>query len=308
MEKPIVGYQGDPFVIRYYSPVTTIGGGTIIDANAPKQKRFKEEVLSELAMKEEGSIYDRILYELESKPEEMIALEELIKATGNSETEVTETINQLLEGNKVIEIRKKEYISTYGLQQINDKINLTLKNYHRLYPLRQGYPKEDMRSRLFKELNSKNFNLVLKYLEKEGNLVSKTKHILLPDHQPTPGDKEKEIIKRINNVMNEQLFTPPALEELRTMLKIDERGFPEIITYMVNEGHISKINQEMHFATPAIETGKEILNKYFEQEKELSLATARDLFNTTRKYALPLVEYYDRIRFTRRVGDIRVKM
>lgn len=308
LEKPVVGYQGDPFVLRYYSPVTTIGGGTVINANAPKQKRFKEEVLDELAMKEEGSIYDRLLYELESRPEEVIPMEELIKTTGNSEEEIKDNLNQLLEDDKIIAIRQHEYISTYGLGLINDKIILNLKNYHRQYPLRKGYPKEDMRSRFYKGLNSKTFNLVLKHLEKEGTLVSESNRIQLPGHEPTPGAKEQEIINKIDSIMKEQLFTPPSLDELRNTLKIDEQKFQEIIAYMVNQANIVKINQDVYFSTQGVEEGKEIFNKFFDQEKELSLATARDLLNTTRKYALPLVEYYDRIRFTRRVGDMRVKM
>ena len=69
-----------------------------------------------------------------------------------------------------------------------------------------------------------------------------------------------------------------------------------------------KVTQEIYFARQAIEEGRKLLNDYFDREKELSLATARDIFNTTRKYALPLVEYYDRIRFTHRVGDTRVRV
>ncbi len=77
---------------------------------------------------------------------------------------------------------------------------------------------------------------------------------------------------------------------------------------MIEVGLLVKINQDTVFSSHAIEEGKKKLTDYFEQEKELSLATARDILKTTRKYALPLVEYYDRIRFTRRVGDMRVKL
>ena len=87
-----------------------------------------------------------------------------------------------------------------------------------------------------------------------------------------------------------------------------EQDFGEILAYMVDAGMLVKINQDTVFSNRAIEEGKRRLSAYFEQEKELSLATARDILNTTRKYALPLIEYYDRIRFTRRIGDIRVKI
>ena len=108
--------------------------------------------------------------------------------------------------------------------------------------------------------------------------------------------------------MNQRLFNPPSPEELRQELGLEEDYFQELLAYLVNEQQLVKINQDVYFSTDAIEEGKRRLEQYFATEKELSLATARDLFDTSRKYALPLVEYYDRIRFTRRVGDMRIKL
>ena len=104
------------------------------------------------------------------------------------------------------------------------------------------------------------------------------------------------------------MFTPPGIDELSSISGLSEQDFNEVLSYMIEEGLLVKINQEIVFSSQAIEEGKKRLVDYFEQEKELSLATARDILKTTRKYALPLVEYYDRIRFTRRVGDMRVKL
>ena len=81
-----------------------------------------------------------------------------------------------------------------------------------------------------------------------------------------------------------------------------------MLAYLLNEGRLVKISTDIYFSRQAIEEGKTRMDEYFREEKEMSLATARDLFDTSRKYALPLVEYYDKIRFTRRVGDMRVKM
>ncbi|MGR6837282.1 selenocysteine-specific translation elongation factor [Syntrophomonas erecta] len=308
MEKLIVGYKGDPFVIRYYSPVTTIGGGTIIDANAPKQKRYKEEVLDQLAMKEEGSLYDVILNELQAHPEEVYTIPMLAKKSGASEEQVRDELHQLVEDEKVYEIKQHEYMSTYGLGIIEEKIRTTLLKHHQLYPLRPGYPKEDMRSRYFSSITGKMFNLIIKQLEGNGSLVSKNNVLILPDHKPNPGPEEQKQINSIMTIMNKNPFAPPGIEEVRNQVKLEESAFMEIISYLINCNEIVKVNQETYFTGAAIKQGKEILEQYFSKEKELSLATARDLLNTSRKYALPLVEYYDRIRFTRRVGDMRVKM
>lgn len=308
MEKPVVAYKGDRFVIRYYSPVNTIGGGIIIDGNAPKQKRFREDVLDELVIKEEGSLYDVILHELESHPEEFITVTELSKRTGSNQEQTNQELQQLVDDEKAIKIKDQVYISTYGVQVINARIVETLDKYHRQYPMRSGYPREDMRSRFFKQLNPKDFNLIIKQLEEEGSLSSHNNQLMLPQHVPQPGIREQESIEKIKQVMEEQMFTPPGLDELMAVSGRGEQDFGEILAYMIDTGVLVKVNQDTVFSNQAIEEGKKRLLAHFEQEKELSLATARDILNTTRKYALPLIEYYDRIRFTRRIGDIRVKI
>ncbi|HWP95613.1 MAG TPA: selenocysteine-specific translation elongation factor [Syntrophomonadaceae bacterium] len=308
LEKPIVGYKGDRFVIRYYSPVSTIGGGIIIDATAPKQKRFREDVLEELVMKEEGSLYDVLLHELDSYAAMILSVDELAKKTAADPDQVKNEMAQLVEDEKVLELSGFGFISSAVLEQMREKVVERLEEYHHRYPLRPGYPREDMRSRLFSAMDNKAFNLVLKFWEDTGMLVSKSNQLMLVGFRPQPSDQETVWINKALDWMKRELFTPPALEEIKKELQIPDREFTEIITYLVNEGELIKVNQEVFFARQAIEQGKKVLGEYFQKEKELNLGTVRDLFSTSRKYALPLIEYYDRIRFTRRVGDMRVKI
>jgi selenocysteine-specific elongation factor len=308
MEKPVVAYKGDPFVIRYYSPVATIGGGTVIDGNAAKQKRYREEVLDQLAIKEEGSLYDLLLHELESAGADTLSLQELARRSGAPAEQVKLELIDLIQDEKVVDIKEQEYISSYGLQTINDKIVATLSRYHSQYPLRAGYPREDLRSRFFKNLNPKMFTLIVKKLEDRGTISSHNNYLLVSGFQPAPGERQNEAMRRIKTIMEEKRFVPPSLEELRQEVGLEESDFTEVINYLVDSGVLVKVTQEIYFARQAIEEGRKLLNDYFDREKELSLATARDIFNTTRKYALPLVEYYDRIRFTHRVGDTRVRV
>lgn len=309
MEKPVVASKGDPFVIRYYSPVTTIGGGSIIDPVAPKQKRFREDILNELAVKEEGSLYDLVLHELESAGVEPLSADDLSRRSGAEKAAVEEQLQQLIEDEEVIDISGKgnQYLSSLALQQMHEQIEKAVSQYLAKYPLRQGYPKEDMRSRYFKNLNSKVFNSILKYMEENQMLKSKNNLLASPGYEVQPGEKEERALRGIEKILKEQLFTPPSPEEIRGQLKLEENEAFELFSYLIEQGKVLKINDNMLFTVEAIEQGKALLSDYFGQKQELSLADFRDLLNTTRKYALPLLEYYDKIRFTRRVGDIRVK-
>jgi len=306
MEKAVVCQKGDPFVIRYYSPVATIGGGSIIDPHAPKQKRFREEVLEQLVMKEEGSLYDLILQEMEAA-EATFSGSDLARKTGHEEEHIKEELEQLLLDEKVGDLKNGEYMSTRSLEKINDEIVKRLQEYHRQYPLRAGYPREEMRSRFFKSINPRSFNAIIKYLEDRGSINSQNNQLRLAGYSPEPGVKEKHAIEKIQELMDKELFTPPSLEELQQQLELNVEDFGEVVSYLLNQGLLIKLSGDIYFSTQALEEGKKILEEHFGREKELSLATARDLFNTSRRYTLPLLEHYDKTRFTRRIGDIRVK-
>jgi len=308
MEKPVVAYKGDPFVIRYYSPVDTIGGGTIIDPNAPHQKRFKEDVLNELAVKEEGSLYDVVLHELENTIQ-VLSLADLVKKTGSTDQLIAEELEHLIVDEKIIDISGKGsyYLSNQSLELMYEQIANTVCQYQSKYPLRAGYPKEDMRSRFFAKFNPKVFSTMMKYLEEEGRIISKNNLLSIPGIEPNPGEKEKKTIDIINTIMKDRLYNPPGLDEISSITGVPEGDLAEIIAYLTDQGELVKINEGLYFSRIAIEDGQTLLNKFFARETELTLATARDIFDTSRKYALPLIEYYDRMRFTRRVGDIRVK-
>lgn len=308
MEKPVVAYKGDPFVIRYYSPVDTIGGGTIIDPNAPRQKRFREEILNDLAVKEEGSLYDVVLHELVNT-DQVLSLADLMKKTGSSEERIVEEIDHLLVDEKIVDISGKGsyYLSCQSLELIYEQIADTITKYQSKYPLRAGHPKEDMRSRLFGKFNPKVFNVMIKYLEEMGRVTSKNNLISIPGNKPVPGEKEKKTIDIINTIMKDRRYNPPGLDEISAITGVSEADLVEIIAYLNDQGDLVKITEGLYFSKNAIEQGQRLLNDYFSREAELTLATVRDIFNTSRKYALPLIEYYDRMRFTRRVGDIRVK-
>ena len=308
MEKPVVAFKGDPFVIRYYSPVDTIGGGTVIDPNAPKQKRFKEEVLNDLAVKEEGSLYDLVLHELENSSQPL-SLAELVKKTGSVETAIADEIQLLVDDEAIITLDAKSglYLSTRGLELLYDQMVVTITGYHRKYPLRSGYPKEDMRTRLFADFNPRVFNALLRYLEETGRLVIKNNLVSIPDWQVELGSKERRAISSIMQLLQDKPFAPPEMDELARTAEITEAALGEVLAYLIEQDQVVKISEGLYFTRTAIEQGRQMLTEHFDREKELTLATARDILNTSRKFALPLIEYYDKVRFTRRVGDVRVR-
>lgn len=307
LETPIVCCKGDPFVIRFYSPPATIGGGRVIEEYASRAKRYNSELINHLKIKERGSLEDLILQQIELYPQNILTIEELANKTGAAKEEIVEKISLLIKRQKAVEIKRGEYISKVGLDSIISTITAQLEKYHREFPLRQGYPREDIRSRFFSWLNVKEFNSILQYIEENQGLVCINNHLKLVTHSPLPGTQELQLLTKIMEKFNENMFSPPTLEEIKKDLAVEDDLFEELIYYLTDQGCLIRVKQEVWFSTQAVEEARKRLDNYFEKEQELSLGTARDLFDTSRKYALPLMEYFDRTRFTRRVGDLRVR-
>lgn len=310
LEKPVVAAKNDLFVLRYYSPVHTIGGGSILEPNAPRQKRFREDVLNELALKEEGSRYDILLHVLESEAERVFALEELGKKSSIHIEALKEELRQMLDDEKVRDLDGKgsQYISSAGLSLLAERLGAVLADYHSRYPLRAGYPKEDMRSRYLKDVNPRHFNSLLKLLEAESGIKSQGGFLALPDFQPQPDEAAGQLIGRIIQMLEKAPFTPPSPDEIKAELGLNDGDAGEIFGYLYDKGQIIKASEGVVFAASAIDTARQRICGYFEHEKELGLGPARDLFDSSRKYMLPLMEYFDRTRLTKRLGDVRILM
>ena len=144
------------------------------------KKRFREETLNQLIVKEEGNLSEMILYELEANPQDVISVDELARRLGNDEDRIRQELGQMSIENKVVELKKDEYMSTFGLGQLADKIIMALQEYHLKYPLRQGPSREEIRSRFSKNVNSKTFNLILKELEADKKIEIQTSKLECP--------------------------------------------------------------------------------------------------------------------------------
>jgi len=310
LERPIVANKHDRYVLRFYSPVTTIGGGMVIDAHPPKQKRFKEEVLKQLAIKEEGSIEEMLLHELDRRSESPLSLADLAKVLGQSEDELSPVMADLVDNEEVRELKvegKSFYLSAFALEQLLSSLLLSLEAHQRKYHLRSGYSKEEMRSRYFNDFPGKQFNHLLSQLEREGRLQVKGSTISLPGFTPALNADEAKMVAQALNSLNRDMLSPPFWSEVAAELKVASDSLDEITSFLVETEQLVKLADDMYFTSAALDKAREILREFYAEHKELSLSVARDLFGNSRKYALPILEYFDRLKLTRRLGDNRVQ-
>ncbi|NTW05640.1 MAG: selenocysteine-specific translation factor, partial [Peptococcaceae bacterium] len=308
LENQALALRGDRFVIRSYSPMRTIGGGSVISSEAIKYRRYREDVLESFEIKEEGNPEKLIVHLLEDNSA-ILDFQTISKKTGIEEEKTGVIIQALEQLGKIIKL-EGEGLEGYLAKETYNRwipvIITALEGYHIKYPLRDGYPKEELRSRHFEFLNSRQFQLILKLLMEDGIISLGEKSIAKSDFVPgqVPGLENKLAI--IENSYLKGNMQPPIWQEAFKNSGFDQGMSEEVLHYLIKMNILIKIAPDLYFHSSILKTTRERLLSFFEQNKEITVAQFRDIFATSRKYALPLLEYFDQIRITRREGDVRL--
>lgn len=309
LEEMVAAVKEDRFVLRSYSPMQTIGGGTVIDATPGRRhKRFRSEVLDALATREKGTpdeIFEHYLSGNSLLPE----MTDVAAGTGLQLPEVKELALKLAQEDrvKIISGDGKAYlVSSDVYWRWSGELEQMLDSYHREYPLREGYPKVELRSRKFSSLNNKVFQFLLNSLEKDGKIRCTAQAVGLPAFTSGTAPGHAELIKKILSEMSGNGFQPPAWPELITAHGMDEDTGLELLQYLLRAGELVKVGENLYFPRETLRAAREHVAEYLREKGEISVGELRDLLQTSRKYALPLLEYFDKERLTRRVGDKRL--
>lgn len=308
LREPTVAVRGDRFVIRSLSPMRTIGGGQVIDPVAPKHRRLRPQVIASLLTKERGAPEEQILCHLQGRRAFHTA-EELAQASGMEKNTVLQSLQALTKKGLVRHIaadNQAYYLAREVYLDWAEKVHRLLKEYHREFPLREGLPKEEMRSRLFPQTNSKQFHHLLLAMEEDGLVKLAAQEVALPGFTPKPTPQQQEQINALVDLYREKKFQPPAWEEASRQVGMAEPLSQEILQYMLKKGLLVKVGEELYFHPECLAMARQAVVDYLKEKGEITVGEARDLLHTSRKYALPLLEYLDREKVTRRVGDKRV--
>jgi len=307
-EEPMVAAKSDRFVLRSYSPMRTIGGGTVIDPLPVKHKRFRDAVVAALTTMEQGTP-DEIISQYLREAGTLVNMAELAKNTGYDTAEVTTALALLGEQAEVKKVAGdgKDFYAYGELYRhwIKD-LQAFLRTYHEKYPLRPGWAKEEMRSRSFAGMPGKVFNNLLKSLEADRVIKAAGENVALYDFTPTLTGKLNETVNEIEQGYLKAGFQPPDWLETVQSYKLDSAQGVELLNYLLAQNKLVKLEDNLYMHSAVLDRGKEMITGFLRDQGEITLAEARDLLKTSRKYALPLLNWFDRERITRRIEDKRV--
>ncbi len=301
LEEKIVVKKGDAFVVRCYSPMETIGGGIVIDTAPKKHKRFDENVIKALKVKEKGELKDILEEYLKRGINFYPTKKEIMAYSGDSEENINNALEKLIKEEKIILINNiYMHINQYRLLEENSIKLLT--DYHKKHRLKKGILKEEFRSKIENKFKTKEIDILIDKLNNEKKIKLEENLVSLYEFKVVLNDKQKEIKNKISNTLQKN-----AMDSLLTIEEIckGDRYYQEVIESMIGY-EIEKLDDTYIMDKQMYIKAKEDLIEYLKVNNEITLGEYRDLVNSSRKNCMIILENFDRNKITKRNDNKRV--
>ena len=297
LSDPLPVVKGDFFVIR--SAENTLGGGQIVDPNPRRRyKRFDDSVIERMMTLDQGTGGDIIISVAEQwGPCDITTLSQ---RTNLPREEVSQRVSQLTKDGHIVTLgdfgtdSDAVVYSAQGWDILKSKVASALQLYHTQYPLRQGVPAQEIRSRL--DLSQPVYQRALVRLVDESIVVDERQSLRLPDHEITLTEKMEEEASAYLNSLQKDPYSPSA----------DAKVSQELLSVLIDQGKVVRVADGVIFAASAYKEMTDRIVEHLKAQGSITVADARTMFDSSRKYILPLMEHLDQQQITRRNGDERV--
>lgn len=304
LEEEIALKRGDRFVVRFYSPMETIGGGVVLEPNPVRKKRFDEKAIEELKKKESGSLADVMELHIKQHADTMITMAELAKIMAHSVDELQEYLEELKEEGivHVFAMKKDVYLwhrdSEYALRQ---KIQEALEAYHKRYPYRYGMKKAEIHNTYLKKVKPIVFDAYIEQLVAQNQIGRKDEYLHLAEFEVSKDAMFLKTEKTLVDAFEKAGFDFVRFSEI-DLGTIPRETAEDVLLLLVDEERVVRINEEMFTMKYLMDEAEEKIRKHLENEDVITIAQVRDMFSTSRKSAKPILEYMDSIKVTKKTG------
>jgi selenocysteine-specific elongation factor len=308
LKEPIVALPNDRFVLRGSSLIQTVGGGVILDAHPQRRRRMKAEVIHQLEQLKGGDPAFIIGFHIKKGGHQGVEVRKLAGYTNLPPTVLTATMDKLLSRRGAIKFdREAERVIDGGIyNDLKDALVTAVGTYHVANPLKPGIPKEELKAKLPSDVDAKLFTALLQDLVKGEAVVQEMDKVRLAGHRISLKGSQQQLEERIEDIMRRSGLTPPSPKELEAELKAGEGEVREILTLLVHQGTIIKLKDGVYFHQEPLQELRKALIAFLKEHGRISTQDFKALTNASRKYTIPLAEYFDAIKVTVRVGDDRV--
>lgn len=308
LSKPVLLLPGDPFLLRSYSPQATVGGGRILDPAPPRRRRRSDEAVELLAAADAGDETVMISRMVSGSLLTGLCAADLVKRTGFSAKRLETVLQPLLSSAEVIQITREPriYLGREAFSRLKDLLCREAEMFMGQNPLKEGIGKEELKSRLPKRSDQRFFTPLLASLEKEGRLVALHDIVKVSGNSRPEKSAESGMSSKIENLLLQAGSEPPTLKELAENLKLPEKQLLEHLNLLAREKRAVKVKSDIFHSPAAVDSAREKLVAFLQKNGEITPAEFREITGLSRKFMIPLLEYFDQEKTTIRVGDKRM--
>ncbi len=303
LERPAVAMARDPFVVRTFSPLMTIGGGTILDANPPRHKRFDEDLMAGLA-ELEGDAAQVIAHTLQQAREPQ-SVQALVLDTGQPQSAVEEALAGMLAAGEAVRVADGQVLHRERVAELRGRLLATMQAFYARQPTRLWMPLSELQSQFLKLAPRPVFDHLLRQMQDDGTLVRREVRLRPADRRVELPPDQQQLAARIAARYHEAGLSSPAEDDLREELRVPAGTFSSVMTALVEQEVLVRLGERVTVHAEHVEALKGHVRRMIEARGSLTVAQLRDELGISRKYALAALEYLDQVGFTKREGDAR---
>jgi selenocysteine-specific elongation factor len=308
LEHPVAVLPNDRFVLRSSGFIQTTGGGTILDTHPERHKRFKGNIVKLLERLHSGDAAFTIRYHIKKSGYRGLSGNDLAAYVTLSAKDLANTLADLMSQQSIRRFGKEpeRYIDGELYDVLEQDLIQAVGTYHTQNPLKDGIPKEELKSKLPPEMNAKLFTALLNHATEQQRLVQEHDKVRFPDHRVTLQGKQAELENRLESQLRSDGLSPTSPKELAVHLGASEQEIEELLALLTTKGSLSKLKQGLYFHAEPLEELKTRLISFLREHETIDAQGFKTLTGVSRKYSIPLAEYFDAMKVTIRVGDERI--
>lgn len=309
LEEPFVVWPGDHYVVRSYSPVATIGGGVILGNAPPKRRRFRESNRQVFDLYHTGSLEDIALLHLTEAGIAGLTLDALSVKMGQFGKRFKKVLEVPISSRRilVVESDRQRMIATDTFAALADKMQRLLAAFHQDNPMLPGLSKEELRTRLDPGLDQRLFQMLLADQSKKNQVAVDESLIRLATHEVSLKEDAQSLRQEMTEYYRKAGLNTPTVKELVEHFSGNSASLVrEVLAVLVREQLIVKVSEDLYFHADVLAELEQRLVAFIKKEGEIDAPRFKDLTGLTRKFSIPLLEHFDKVKVTIRVGDKRV--
>lgn len=307
LDTPVALIRDDRYVVRSYSPVRTIGGGRVLNPIPEKHKRLNAEVIRSLKRLKDRPPAEIIDQHVKNSSYRGLSFSQLRLMTNLSEKQLQQHVSELLSKRCLVQVDRdsRRYVHQYAVEEAARRMLEHLETFHRAHPLKAGISKEELKSRFPANVQGKLFTLVFNQLIKQQRIRQEDNTVALATHRVSLGSDQADARRKILDIYRKSELTPPYFKEIVKSLGIDAGQAEAVLLLLLDEGVLVKAKPDLYFHSRAIQHLRERITAFLSDHGQMTTPQFKDMTGVSRKYLIPLLEYFDASHVTIRVGDVR---